>query len=113
MNTQNSSTDRPLLNRICRVTTLDRVALTFAALFLFGVVAVALLAGVAIGDAPQGRLWSILVSYAGIGFGVAIVAPWVLCRALHAASHAAQITRERRKARPADPLAVLLQARVA
>jgi hypothetical protein len=115
MNASSPSIDRPLLARICRVTTLDRVALTFAVLFLFGVAAVAALSFVAIGDAPQGRMWSFLVTYAGLGLGVGIVAPWALCRMLHAAGHAAQISRSRRaeRARQAEPLMAFYQGRVA
>ena len=114
-NTASHFMDRPLLARICRVTTLDRVAMTFAALFLFGVVAVAALGYAAIGDAPQGRMWSFLTTYAALGFGLAIVTPWALCRMLHAAGHATSIARSRRaeRARQGEPMMVLFQGRTA
>ena len=104
-----------LLDQICRFTTLDKVALTFAAVFLFCVAAFALLAGIAIGDAPQGRMWGFVISYAAIGFGGAIVAPWALCRAAHAAGHATRIAREQRTTRTQsiEPLAGFMQGRMA
>jgi hypothetical protein len=112
--TSSHSMDHPLVTRLCRFTTLDKVALIFAAIFLFGVAAVATLAAVAIGEAPQGRLWSLLATYAALGLGVGIVAPWALCRMLHAAGHAARFVRERRVARAqALPPAAFLQSRTA
>jgi len=117
MNAETSSPSMggPLLDRICRVTTLDKVALGFAGMFLFCVAAFAVLAGIAIGDAPQGRLWSFVIGYAAIGFVGAIVAPWALCRAAHAAAHAARIAREQRTERTTrvEPLAVFMHGRVA
>jgi len=117
MNAETSSPSMggPLLDRICRFTILDKVALSFAGMFLFCVVAFALLAGIAIGDAPQGRMWGFVIGYAAIGFGGAILAPWALCRAAHAAGHAIRIAREQHAERTTrvEPLAVFMHGRVA
>ena len=104
----------PLLSKLCRMTTIDKIALGFAAAFLFAAMAAAALAYVAIGDAPQGRMWNILAEWAGIGFAVGIAAPWAVCRTLHAAGHTARFTYERRAAQPrAEQIAPFFQGRVA
>jgi hypothetical protein len=114
MNTQTSSRDA-LIAKLCRMTAIDRIALGFAVAFLFGVAAAAALAYVAIGDAPQGRMWSFLATWAAIGFGAGIVAPWALCRSLHAGVHMARAARTNRAAREheAAPLAAFFQGRIA
>ena len=88
-----------LLTKLCRLTALDKVALTFGAMFLFGALAFAALAYVAIGDAPQDRMWSFLLDYSALGFAVTILAPWAACRSVHAAGHAGRIAWKRRAAR--------------
>jgi hypothetical protein len=114
MNTQTSSRDA-LIAKLCRLTAFDKVALAFAVAFLFGVVAVAALAYVAIGDAPQGRMWSIFAGWAALGFGLGIAAPWALCRSLHAGVQVARAVRTNRaaRAREAAPLAAFFQGRIA
>ncbi len=86
-----------LIATLCRLTAIDRIGLGFAAAFLFLFTAVALTAHLAIGDAPEGRLWGYLFSWAAIGFGIGVAGPWALCRALHAAGHTARLAWKRRE----------------
>ena len=107
-----TSSRHPLVDKLCRFTALDKVALVFAVAFLFCVATFAALAAVAIGDAPQGRMWGFLATYAVLGLAVGIGAPWALCRMLHAAGHAARFAQARRAARSQEalPLSAFLQS---
>jgi len=104
-----------LVAKLCRLTAIDKVAVGFAAAFVFLTVAFAICASFAIGDAPEGRLWGFLLSWAAVGFGTGIVAPWAMCRMLHAAGHAARFVREQRNARPQQnaPLSAFYEGRPA
>lgn len=111
-------TSRPmghaLRTEICRFTAIDKVALGFAAAFLFVAAAVAICAYVAIGDAPEGRMWAFLLSWAAIGLGASVVVPWALCRALHAATFTARIAWNQRATHgEMQPLTPFLQSRAA
>lgn len=69
---------------ICRLTFLDRLALGFAAVFLFLTVAAAVSANFAIGEAPAARMWGFLGYWALAAFAAGVAGPWLLCRTLHA-----------------------------
>ena len=97
---------KALVAEHCRLTMIDRMALGLAGAFAFLAGALAITAYVAIGDAPEARMWGFLVTWAAIGFGVGIAAPWALCRSINVAGHAAQIGWDRRamRSREAQPM---------
>jgi hypothetical protein len=117
MNTETAS--RPmgdvLIARLCRFTTLDKIALGFVIAFVFAAAAAAALAYIAIGDAPEGRMWNILAEWAALGFVFGVAAPWAACRILHAAGHTARLAWDRRATAQthAEPIAPFFQGRVA
>ena len=104
-----------LVKKLCRLTAIDKIAIGFGAAFLFLFAALALTAHIAVGEAPEGRLWGFLFGWASIGFAFGVAGPWALCRTLHAAAHAGRLTWDRRAALMGDTqsLTTLFQGRTA
>ena len=89
MNLQHSTITTTLrggLPAICRLTFLDRLAVGFAAGFLFLMVAAAISAHLAIGEAPAARMWGFFGYWALAAFAVGVAGPWLLCRLFHASA---------------------------
>lgn len=102
-----------LVTKVCCLTVIDKIALGLGAAFLFLFAAIALTAHFAIGDAPEGRLWGFLLSWAAVGFGIGIAGPWALCRSVHAGAHAVHIYKPLDRLRALRVVPSLLQNRTA